>query len=70
MCVCVCVCVCVCECVCVRVCVRVRVCVCVCEISKYVVTRSMFKNVLCEIGVYGIRQNQFVFRGEHSPLIE
>ena len=44
----------------------VCVCVCVCEISKYVVTRSRFKNVLCDIVVYGIRQNQFVFKSEHS----
>ena len=34
-----------------RVCVCVRACVraCVCEIIKYVVTRSMFKNVSCSV---------------------
>ena len=55
-----CVSVCVCECVCVSVCVCVCVCVCVrararaCEISKYVVTRSMFRNVLCSVNMQSV----------------
>ena len=50
-----CVCVCVCACVRARVCVCVRACVracaCVCVISKYVDSRSMFKNVLCSVNM-------------------
>ena len=38
-------------CVCVCVCVYVCVCVCMCEISKYVVIRSMLKNVLFSVDV-------------------
>ena len=53
---------------CMHTCVCMHACVCVCEISKYVVTRSMFENVLCSITMqcvhvlcergYGLKTNK------------